>query len=126
MKASAMPTRKTTTDKAEQLRQKINALQSKLKKTEALQTSLERKEDTRRCIIAGRYMLKHAEKNQSDPLTKKFLALLDEYLTPNERKTNLAQINKDRALFIHLGIAPLASNAETEDAAPRLTAEFKT
>jgi uncharacterized protein YukJ len=93
-------------DGAEKLRQQIANLQAKLKKKQAAQKTKERKQDTRRCILAGRYILKHATLNPGDPISKKLVSLLDEYLIPDRTHT-LAMINADRALYEDLGIKPL-------------------
>ena len=106
-------------DGAEKLRQKIANLQAKLKKKQAAQKTAQRKKDTRRCILAGRYILKHATLNPGDPLSKKLVSLLDEYLIPDKTHT-LAMINADRALYEDLGINPLPPEApanQTDDPA---------
>ncbi len=61
--------------------QRLNQKKARIKNIEARQKAQARKDDTRRCIIAGRYALKHCETNRDSEFYKKLERLLNEYVT---------------------------------------------
>jgi hypothetical protein len=83
-----------TQSRVEKLKAKQAQLAEEIKKLEAREAQQSRKDDTRRKVIAGALALEHAEKNKTSEFAKKLMALLEEYVRPNERR-----------LFTHLGIA---------------------
>jgi len=91
---------------AAQLAEQIRGLKAR----QALQ---DRKDDTRRKVIAGALALEHLEKNPNDPFSRKILSLIDEYARPNERR-----------LFEHLGIKPNMAQEPANDEDPSLKQEF--
>lgn len=68
------------------LLEKKQQLQAQIKDLESRQRAQDRKNDTRRKIIAGALALEHLEKNPESPFARTLLRLLDEYVTrPAER-----------------------------------------
>ena len=94
------------TKAAETLEKKIEAQLEKLKQLKARKQAIEarekskqkeqeRKDDTRRKILLGSYLIKKMKENEAN--NEKILAELNEYLTENrDRKLfKLPEINKD-------------------------------
>lgn len=88
------------TDKKQSLEEKLLAEQQRSQKKQAQikaqlqaikarEKDAERKKDTRRKIIAGGLVFRHAERNPQSEIAKKLTALIDEYVVKD----------KDRALF---------------------------
>lgn len=75
-----------STDKLEKLKQQQEELARKIRREKQRIAAQDRKDDTRRKIIAGALALNHREKNPSSDFARKLDALLDEYVTkPAER-----------------------------------------
>jgi len=108
-----MPTDDKKLSPLEKQKAKLAQLQARVKDMEARQAAQDRKDDTRRKVIAGALALEHLEKNPEDPFSKKLFRLLDEYARPNERR-----------LFEHLGITHNTPQEPANDDGS-LKAEFK-
>jgi hypothetical protein len=94
----------------QKLLDKRTQLDAQIRNLEARAKHQERRNDTRRKIIAGALALEHIRTNPSSEIAKRFQALLDEYVTrPYERE-----------LF---GLAPLPDS--TPPRRRPLKAEFK-
>ncbi len=64
----------------EDQRRKVEQATQRLKDMQSRARVQQRKDDTRRKIIAGALALEHTEKNPDGTFAKKMLALLDEYV----------------------------------------------
>ena len=70
----------------EDKRKRLQELQAQIDAMEAREAEKQRKNDTRRKIIAGALALEHMDNNPKSEFGKKLAALLDEYVTkPGER-----------------------------------------
>jgi len=77
----------TSSARIEALRKKQQVLAEQIKKIESRTQEQQRKDDTRRKIIAGALALEHMENNKTSDFAKKLGALLDEYVVKaNERE----------------------------------------
>ncbi len=94
-------------------RQKMAQLAQKIKDMEARQAVQDRKDDTRRKVIAGALALEHMEKNPDDAFSKQLFRLLEEYARPGERR-----------LFESLGISQPTPKNPANDEDPSLKREF--
>lgn len=108
----------------QKLRDKQSQLQAQIRSLAARERQQERKNDTRRKVILGAFMLEHMAKNRSSVFTKTLLPLLDEYVTrPQDRQLLNAHFEA-----IGLDKLPPIENPTANDAgAPEgsLRAEFK-
>ena len=79
-----MTTRKTSEQKLADLRKKRDQLTAKIQRETARVKSAERKQDTRRKIIAGAIALEHMD---HDPQwQEKFRALLKQHVKPSDKE----------------------------------------
>jgi hypothetical protein len=73
-------------DKLEALRRTAAQIQAQIQAEEAKTKERERKEDTRRKVIAGALALEHMQKNGTSEFAKTMTRLLDEYvIRPQDR-----------------------------------------
>lgn len=80
-----MATRKTPDQQLEELRDQEQKLKRRIQKKSAQVRAVQRKQDTRRKIIAGAIALEHTEHDPA--FAAKFLELLKEHVTrPEDRK----------------------------------------
>jgi len=103
----------------EKLKQQQAQLAAKIKNIEAREREKERKNDTRRKVIAGALALHHMEKNPNSDFAKLLGRLLDEYVTrANERDLfGLPPLPEDAAMH--------AANDDNPLNAPSLREEFQ-
>jgi hypothetical protein len=76
---------KSKPSRREALEKRAAEIANQLKALNARETAQERKNDTRRKVIAGALALEHRAKNPGDDFSKKLDALLHEYVKPNDR-----------------------------------------
>jgi hypothetical protein len=101
-------------DQLEALKKQQSQLQAKIAAMEARQKEQDRKNDTRRKVIAGALALEHMAKNPKDQFSRKLFALLDEYVPRSS----------DRALFPDLPAEPsVKSDAEKASGTDGATGE---
>ena len=75
-----------SSEKLTRLKQQHDKIAKKIRLEQQRLAAKERKDETRRKIIAGALALHHREKNPSSDFARKLDALLDEYVTkPQER-----------------------------------------
>ena len=75
-----------SSEKLTKLKQQQEQLARKIRLEQQRLATRDRKDDTRRKIIAGALALNHREKNPDSDFARKLNALLDEYVTkPHER-----------------------------------------
>ena len=88
------------TDKLKKLKQQREKIDRKIKLEQSRQAAKQRKEDTRRKIIAGALALTHKEQHPDSTLAKTLDKLIKQHVTKPA----------DRALF---GLEPLPENDNT-------------
>jgi hypothetical protein len=95
-----------STDKLTKLQEQIKQLQAQEAAIVSRRKEQDRKNETRRKVIAGALALEHWEKNQQSEFGKVFSRLLGEYVTRPS----------DRALFP--GLPPLPASIDTPSPLP--------
>ena len=77
--------RATDADRRNALLAKQKAIEEELKKLDARQSDQERKDDTRRKVIAGALALEDMTKNPNGPLAARLKELLEDFVEPRSR-----------------------------------------